>query len=63
MTARDLLAWPALFAVIAAFVGLLVIEGLHVAGVRWRAGWLEALGAVVAVAAIVVSAARFWVYT
>ena len=63
MTVRELLAWPALFAVIAAFVGLVVVEVLHVAGVRWRAGWLEALGAVIAVAALVVSAARFFVYT
>jgi hypothetical protein len=63
MTLREWLAWPALFAVIGAFVALLVIELLHVAGVRWRPGWLEAVGAVAAIAALAVSGARFFVYT
>jgi hypothetical protein len=60
---EHLLAWPALYASVGAVAVLIAIEVLHVAGVRWRAGWLEVLGGLVAVATIAVSVSRFFVYT
>ena len=63
MTFREFLGWPALFAVLATLAALLVLEVLHLAGVRWRPGWLEAIGATAAVTALVLSVARFYVYT